>query len=102
MTGVDDVAAAILAAMPAPGTFPAFGRITNMNVQRANNGTTGAIVGVSPLSVRILGTEYPGLMSCGSFLAEINAAGTDDFRGREVVVISVGGRLMVLTTSGGS
>lgn len=101
MTAVDDAASAILAAMPVPSSFPALGQVVSINVRRAGFNPAGAVLGVDALTVRILGTNYPNVLACGSFLAEINAAGTDRFEGREVVVIAVGGRLMVLTTSGG-
>lgn len=99
MTGVDDAAGAILRAFPDASSFPAYGRVTSISVQRSNN-QTGPIT-EAICTVRVLGQEFFGVKGCGTFLAEINAAGTDRFEGREVVVISVWGRLMVLTTSGG-
>lgn len=102
MSGVDDAAAAVLAALPAGLLFPAEGVIVRLNVVRGVNGS-GPVVAVTTLAVRVNGVLYECGAS-GAFLAEISVASTAtnysgaDFVGRRVKVESLGGRLLVAYT----
>lgn len=100
MSGVFEVAAAVHAAMPVRGVFPAVGKVTDCH---GSSDGSGALVSLYGLLVRVNGRVEDCLWS-GALLTEMRVRGlpAESLVGRDVKVESLGGDYVVAYTINGS